>query len=265
MTLQIDYFTTAAQIVNFMILVLLLKHFLYAPVLKLMDEREREISSRLEEVEEKKKAAEEEGESYRKKKREISAKHEEMVIKAKEDAKNFKADLMKKAEQEVEKSKAKWYEAVESQKKSFLDDLRERTGKQVYAICRHAFRDLADEALERQMVMTFVKRLEEMEASEKEAFKEFYKYPEELIVVKSAFEIPGDVQQKIKEVLRDQTGTEVRVHFEIDEELISGIEMSARNAEISWSIAGYLDSLESDFSHMLEQSAPKEKQVKGWR
>jgi F-type H+-transporting ATPase subunit b len=80
--------------------------------------------------------------------------------------------------------------------------------------------------------------------------------------VKSAFEIPGDVQQKIKEVLRDQTGTEVRVHFEIDEELISGIEMSARNAEISWSIAGYLDSLEADFSHVLDQRAPKEKRVR---
>ena len=66
--MQIDYFTTLAQMVNFLILVLLLKHFLYAPVLKLMDERERVITSRLEEVEEKKRAAEEEAEAYRKKK-----------------------------------------------------------------------------------------------------------------------------------------------------------------------------------------------------
>ena len=98
--------------------------------------------------------------------------------------------------------------------------------------------------------------------TEKEAFKEFYKYPEQLIVVRSAFEIPGDFQEKIKEVLRDQTETDVRVHFEIDEELISGMEMSARNAEISWSIAGYLDSLEADFSRVIEERAPKEKRVR---
>ncbi|MGC9515221.1 MAG: F0F1 ATP synthase subunit delta [Methanocrinis sp.] len=255
--MQIDYFTMLAQIVNFLILVLLLRHFLYAPVLKLMDEREREISSRLEEVEVKKEVAEEEAESYRRKRQEISAEHEEMLIRAKEDAKKFRADLEKKAVAEVERNKAEWYDAVESSKKAFLDDLRERTGRQVYAICRRALRDLAGEVLERQIIRTFVERLEWMEDAEKEGFKEFYKYPEQLILVRSAFEIPGDVQQRIKEVLRDQTSTDVRVHFEIDEELISGIEMSARNSEISWSIAGYLDSLEADFSRMIEERAPK--------
>jgi F-type H+-transporting ATPase subunit b len=258
---QIDYFTTLAQMVNFLILVLLLKHLLYAPVLKLMDERERVIVSRLDEVEMKKRAAEEEAESYRKKKHEISAEHEELLIKAKEDAKNFRADLEKKAKAEVERSRAEWYGAVESSKKAFLDDLRERTGRQVYAISRRVLRDLADEPLERQMIRTFVERLEEMDDSEREAFKEFYKYPEGIVLVRSAFEIPGDFQEKIKEVLRDQTGTEVRVHFEIDEDLISGMEISARNAEISWSIAGYLDSLEADFSRVIEERSPKEKRV----
>ncbi|HPJ29863.1 MAG TPA: F0F1 ATP synthase subunit delta [Methanothrix sp.] len=260
--MQIDYFTTLAQMANFLILVLLLRHFLYAPVLKLMDERERVISSRFEEVEEKKREAEEERETYLKKKQEISAEHEEMLIRAKEDAKSFRAELEKKAEAEVERSKAEWYGAVESEKKAFLDDLKERTGSQVYAISRRVLQDLADEVLERQMTRTFIERLEEMEESEKEAFKEFYKYPEQLIVVRSAFEIPADVQLKIKEVLREQTGTEARVRFEIDEDLISGIEISARNAEISWSIAGYLDSLEAEFSRVLEQRAPKEKRAR---
>ena len=181
--MQIDYFTTLAQMVNFLILVLLLKHLLYAPILKLMDERERVITSRLEEVEEKKREAEEERETYLKKKQEISAEHEEMLIRAKEDAKSFRAELEKKAEAEVERSKAEWYGAVESEKKAFLDDLKERTGKQVYAISRRVLQDLADEVLERQMTRTFIERLEEMEVSEKEAFKEFYKYPEQLIVV----------------------------------------------------------------------------------
>ncbi len=260
--MQIDYFTTLAQMVNFLILLLLLKYLLYAPVLKLMDERERVIASRLEEAEEKKRAAEEEAEFYRKKRQEISAEHEEMLIKAKEDAKNFKADLEKKAEAEVEREKAEWYGAVESSKKAFLDDLRERTGRQVYAISRRVLRDLADEELEKQMIRTFVERLEEMEDSERGAFKEFYKYPEGIVLVRSAFEIPEGVQEKIKEVLRDRTGADLRVHFEIDEDLISGMQISARNAEISWSIAGYLDSLEADFSRVIEERAPKEKRVR---
>ena len=38
--MQIDWFTLLAQIVNFLLLVWLLKHFLYGRVVRAMDERE---------------------------------------------------------------------------------------------------------------------------------------------------------------------------------------------------------------------------------
>ena len=48
--MQIDWFTVVAQIVNFLILVWLLKKFLYGPIIRAMDDRERRIASRLEEA-----------------------------------------------------------------------------------------------------------------------------------------------------------------------------------------------------------------------
>jgi F-type H+-transporting ATPase subunit b len=62
----IDYFTTFSQIINFMVLVFLLRHFLYRPVIKAMDEREQKIASRLKEADQKKAEAEQAAESYRK-------------------------------------------------------------------------------------------------------------------------------------------------------------------------------------------------------
>jgi F-type H+-transporting ATPase subunit b len=41
----IDWFTVAAQIVNFLILVWLLKHFLYKPILDAIDAREKRIAA----------------------------------------------------------------------------------------------------------------------------------------------------------------------------------------------------------------------------
>ena len=43
----IDWFTVAAQAVNFLILVWLLKRFLYKPVLAAIDEREKRIATQL--------------------------------------------------------------------------------------------------------------------------------------------------------------------------------------------------------------------------
>ena len=46
----INWFTVAAQVVNFLILLYLLKRFLYRPILGAMEERERRIASAMEEA-----------------------------------------------------------------------------------------------------------------------------------------------------------------------------------------------------------------------
>ena len=63
----INWFTVIAQIVNFLILVVLLKYLLYNRIVRAMDERESKIQSRLKEAEEKEEAAEREAESFRQK------------------------------------------------------------------------------------------------------------------------------------------------------------------------------------------------------
>ena len=40
----IDWFTVGAQVLNFLILVWLLKHFLYKPILNAIDAREKRIA-----------------------------------------------------------------------------------------------------------------------------------------------------------------------------------------------------------------------------
>jgi F-type H+-transporting ATPase subunit b len=251
--LQIDYFTTAAQVVNFALLVFLLKHFLYGPLLKLMDEREKAIISRQKAAEGAKREAQAEAESYRKKKEELSAEHEELLVQAKEDAKVFRADMMKKARDEIEETKTEWQKDLQRQKDELISDLRKYSGQQLYAISRRALRDLANEDLERQIMIAFINRLKNLEEPERETIKDFLKDSEQTITIHSAFKVPGDIQQQIEDALAGHAGADVRVQFEIVDYLISGMVMSAKNVEIAWSIAGYLDSLEADFSRWLEK------------
>jgi F-type H+-transporting ATPase subunit b len=250
---QIDYFTIVAQIINFLILIVLLRHFLYRPVIQAMNKREQKIASRLKEAEQNEKEAKQGAESYRRAQAELWDKRQEMLSRAFEEVKAQRLDLMKKAEMEVEESKARWYEGLERQKEAFLADLRKEAGEEIYIVASRVLKDLANEELERQIITAFIQRLQNMDEAEKEAIKEFYKAPGKQITLRSSFEIPEEMQQRIQETVRDLTTAEVKLNFETAPELIAGVEMSAHNLKIAWSIDSYLDALQADLSTVLEQ------------
>ena len=50
----IDWFTVIAQVINFLILVWLLKRFLYRPILNAIDAREKRIAAKIADADEKK-------------------------------------------------------------------------------------------------------------------------------------------------------------------------------------------------------------------
>jgi F-type H+-transporting ATPase subunit b len=254
---QIDYFTIVAQIINFLVLVFLLRHFLYRPVIAAMDDREQRMISRLKDAEQKRKEAEQEAESLRLMKRELQDKRQEMLAEVTEEVRVLKVDLTEKARAEVEASTADWYASIERQKESILTDLKLRTGEEVYAISRRALLDLADEKLEARIIDTFIQRLQEMGATGKEEIKEFFKTPWP-ITVRSTFEIPDDARGAILETMRNLAGKDLKIKFETSPELIGGVEMSTPDTRIGWSIAGYLDALKADlFSESLQRASGK--------
>ena len=82
----VDWFTTAAQIINFLILVWLLKRFLYKPILHAMDEREKRMVNALNEVEQQKTNAENERLAFEKKSQELAQERERILKNAAEQA-----------------------------------------------------------------------------------------------------------------------------------------------------------------------------------
>jgi F-type H+-transporting ATPase subunit b len=256
----IDYFTTIAQIINFLVLAFLLRHFLYRPLIKSMNEREQRIASRLKDAEDKRKEAQQAEESILKMKQDVASRMEEMIARAAEEAEVYRADLIEKAHAEVDRDKADWYEALERQKDAVLEDMRLKAGKEVYAISRRALEDLADEDLEHRMIATFLSRLESMNAADKEKLEKFYKKTGQGIIIKSAFEIPEDMRRRIEDAVRLKIG-EMKIRYERAPDLVSGIELYTNDLKIAWSIEGYLDDLVADLSRTFEQLHSEDKAV----
>jgi len=67
----IDWFTVGAQALNFLILVWLMKRFLYKPILHAIDEREKRIATELANADKKKAEAQKESDEFKQKNEEF--------------------------------------------------------------------------------------------------------------------------------------------------------------------------------------------------
>jgi F-type H+-transporting ATPase subunit b len=253
----INWFTVIAQIVNFLILVFLLKYFLYDRIVKAMDEREQRIQLRLKEAEAKKQEAGKEAEAFRAKNSDFDEKREEMLSRAKEEAEARRKELTEEARQAVTKQRSVWLEAIQRDKKSFVQDLRKMAGSQVYTIARKAFRDLADEDVEQRTINAFLVHLNAMSKKTREAIATSIKESGNELIVRSAFEMPPKMREKITGSLRRKIADGIEIRYEAAPELIMGVELTIRGHKIAWSLEDYLDTLEEHALQALETEAQR--------
>ncbi|MBN2409329.1 MAG: ATP F0F1 synthase subunit B [Candidatus Aminicenantes bacterium] len=256
--MSIDLFTFVAQIINFIILVLLLRHFLYKRIIRVMDEREKNIARRIEEAETKKKGAEEEAAAYQKKKNELEEKGRDLISRAQREAEDRKKELLQKARDEVDRTQKHWRESLQRQKEMFLHDLRRRAGEQVFETAKRALKDLADENLEKQIVETFLQRLLKLGDEEKQMIRDSLERSDQEAVILSRFKIPENLRDKAEKAIKDFSGRDVRVQFKTSEDLIGGVELDVRDRKVAWGIDVYLESLEENMAVAFEQKVSEE-------
>jgi F-type H+-transporting ATPase subunit b len=249
--MQIDWFTLIAQIINFLILVVLLKRFLYKPIIRAMDEREANIASRMKEAEEKIAGAQQEVESYRQKQQELQQQRDAMLAQAGEEASAHRQELINQARADVDEVKAKWYEALEREKDAFLKDLRQRAIAQVYNVVRDALAALANEDLEEQIIDVFIERIQKLDEDQRKMMLAALKNSPK-VFIRSTFAIAEERRQKIKKVVQAQFANNVDVSFETSADLICGLEMKSGGYKVAWHLEDYLANLEESLSKVLE-------------
>ena len=248
----IDWFTVIAQIINFLILVALLKYFLYGRILKAIEEREKKITLRLEEAENQKKETTNAAESLRRKNLEIEEKSQKILLQATQEAEDRRNELIEAARLEAADLKSRWQDSIQQEKEGFLRNLREMAGSQVYAMARRAFKDLADANLEEQVVAAFIKHIRQMPQDESQNIFTSFKNTVDGLVVRSAFEISPPKQKELTQTLSEIINKAVQIQYETAPELILGIELKTPGRKIAWSLENYIMNLEEAAGQVLE-------------
>jgi F-type H+-transporting ATPase subunit b len=253
----IDWFTVVAQIVNFLILIVLLKVFLYDRIVKAMDAREEKIRERLSEAARREAEAEKQAEILRQKNRTFDEEHAEMLSRLKAEVETRRKELLHEVRQSTADLQTTWREAMYRDRESFVRDLHLMAGRQTYAIARQALRDLADADLEERTARLFIRQIENMQKQQRAVLAQAIKDSGNQPLVRSAATLSSATQGQITQGLRQILGNGFDIVFETAPDLILGVELKAGGQKVAWSIEHYLDELEEKALQALEREAQR--------
>src|SRR3984893_3320653 len=147
----IDWFSVGAQALNFIILVWLLKRYLYKPILNAVDAREKRIAAELADADAKKAEARKERDEFQHKNEEFDRQRAALLSQATAEAKAERQRLLDEARRAAEAFTAKRQETLSNEARNLNQSIGRRAQQEVFAIARKALADLATSSLEERV------------------------------------------------------------------------------------------------------------------
>ena len=210
----IDWFTIAAQAINFLVLVWLMKRYLYQPILHAIDSREKLIAGELADADTKKAEAQKEREGFEHKNQLFDRHHAALMSKATDEAKAEGQRILDEARKAADALSAKRAETLIQEAHTLDKMLIGRVQQEVFAIARKALTDLAGASLEERMGTVFITRLGALDAKAKAALAGALQAAAEPALVRSAFELPAAQRAAIQKALAGLSDGRIQVQFE---------------------------------------------------
>lgn len=248
----IDGFTVAAQVVNFLILVWLMKRYLYQPILKALDAREKHIKAELADADAKRSEALAEREAFKRKNDEFDRQRSTLLSQATDDANTERQRLIDNARTDAARLRNKQQESLRREYQHLNEDIAQRTRSEIFAIARKTLDDLAGVSLEQRMLEVFVQRICTLSREEKMPLAAMLMSPSQTVQIRSAFELAPAQRALIEDAVKTTFAATALFRFEVVTNLLGGIELVIQGQKIAWSIADYLSSLEKDVNELLK-------------
>lgn len=256
----IDWYTIVFQAINFLILVFLLRHFLYGPITQAMEERERKIAQREEAATSAKAEAEKAQLAYHQKTEDLGETAEEIMRSARISAEEEKRELLEEARRQVDNTRRRWEEALETEKDAFTDRLLRRIGRQACSIARRCLTDLADARLEELAWEVFLRELGSLTEKERSELKGALASEHHSLSLRSAFAVPRERVRELEAHLQELLDLQnsLKISSKTDPTLVCGLELEVGGYRVAWSVDSYLDGVEERILREIRQTPTSE-------
>lgn len=240
----IDPFTVGAQIVNFLILIWLLRRLLYGPITRAMTARETRIREELDNASRLRDEAQAEGERYRQWTAAFESAQSVRLAEARAELDTWRRDHTQAVRNEVETMRQRWQQALGQEKQAFYLELRRRVGREILAMTRRALRELADSDLEVRVMTRFLAQLQGLSREGRQQLVAAAREDGGQVHVRTAYPLSGADEARLRAGVTQALGPDLTPRFDTAPDLVSGVELRAGGFKVAWALGDYLDSLE---------------------
>lgn len=221
--MELSWSTFVLEIINFLVLVWILKRFLYKPVLGVIERRRQGIQETLDRAE----ALRDETDS-------LKSQYEHRLADWEAERELARETLLGEIEKE-RRRRMEWLEAelreereraqvvAERGREEAVRKIEQQALQQAAGFASRLLSSLACPEVERRLVDLVVDELDHLSGDRLSAMKETLRNPPEEVIVTSGFVLPDDRRQRLEMALTAVTGASVPFRYEQSEELLAGL------------------------------------------
>lgn len=235
--MSIDWITVAAQLANFLVLVWLLKRFLYRPILDGIDAREAEIARRMAEAGKAQEQARAAEAQYREQEAHSLSNRDELVAQALRASEGQRDKLLAEARAKIEQEQKEWVRYLDRERQKFAAHLQRAGGDTLLELTRKALRDLADESLESAIVRHVGARLAPMAEELVRAAGDSIE-----AIATTRDPLPDAACRQLQADLK-QLLPGIGLRIETDPQQAPGLILRVGGAQVAWTVDSYADEL----------------------
>ena len=256
--MQIDWITVIAQLVNFMVLIWLLKRFLYGPITEAMQRREAGIAKRMQDAEDARQEAKNQSEALSEQRDHLKERQDELMEEARREAETLRNELEREAREEAEALRLAWRQQVNDEKEAFLGSIRLSAARYVGDLARSVLKEFADADLEAQAAKRFADHLRALDDKSVQELAAAANGEQATAVIESPFELSAPTRAQLTQTVHEVIAEDLDIDYEEAGDLLLGVRLRVGGRTVVWALAEYFDRLEAHISEALRQSGPAE-------
>ncbi|MDH3664835.1 MAG: hypothetical protein OEU92_33280 [Alphaproteobacteria bacterium] len=256
--MQIDWITVTAQLVNFLVLIWLLKRFLYRPINQAMQRREAGIAERMQGADDARREAEKQAEALRDQRQALEHQRHELMEQARCEGKRLRDQLEREAREEAEELRRAWRRQVDDEKDAFLDSVRLSTVRYVGDLARSALKELADVDLEAQAAKRFADHLRVLDGKNLHDLVAAAESDQATALIESPFELSGAIKTQLTRTVHEIIAKDLDIDYREASDLLLGVRLHVGGRTVAWTLADYFDRLEARIGDALRHRGPAE-------
>jgi F-type H+-transporting ATPase subunit b len=236
----IDWFTVAAQAVNFLVLVWLLQHFLYKPILAAIDARESKIAATLAAAVARQTEAQKSSDELTGKLKAFDDERAARLAQGMLEVQKQREQLLDAARREAADLVAQQRGALSADATAIGDRMARLATAEVFSIAGKALGELASADLEERLGSVFTQRLRQLGKEAKAAFATALEQSAMNAVVRSRLAMRDAEKATLRNAVNETFSADVHLEFETVAAGDYGIELTAGGQRLAWGIHEYI-------------------------